>query len=91
MARAIYYAMVISTIIRLTPFALNVNFLSFERADRDVLEQPEPAPLRWDRRTPYQPEHVDVQPAGQPGPEPTRSDFGPQRQQVRRCRLWLAL
>jgi len=58
--------------------------------DCHVFKQPEPTPLRGYRRTPHQPEHVDVQSAGQPGSKPTRSDFGPQRQQVRRCRLWLA-
>jgi len=73
-------------IIYFTPFALIVIFTALH-ADCHVFKQPEPSPLRRNRRTPYQPEHVDVQSAGQPGPKPTRSDFGPQRQQVRRCRL----
>jgi len=68
----------------------NCFFLPFIHVDCHVFKQPEPTPLRGNRWTPYQPKHIDVQSAGQPGSKPTRSDFGPQRQQVRQCRLCLA-
>lgn len=54
-------------------------------ADRHVFEQPEPAPLRRSHWTPYQPKHVNIQSAGQPGAKSSGPDFGSQRQQVRPC------
>lgn len=55
--------------------------------DRHIFKQPKPTPLRRNHWTPYQSKYIHVKSASHPGTQSSRSDFRPQRQQVRQCCL----